>query len=183
MMLACSRRRAHLRSLLTAAREKLAVEKERADSLVGEHFKLSQELRRALDQEAAVRRATAVKPSSAGAALASDHAASLPTLRRLEALHKIELPRPRLWRLASRTSWSLTASLISPSGFARSATRLELIPFGITRSATPCGGRLLSSAPRAAGRGSRPQRNSHTPGVSGHLCRMRFLLAAWNGTS
>jgi hypothetical protein len=55
--------------LLTAAREKLAVEKERADSLAGEHFKLSQELRRALDQEAAVRRVTAAKLSSAGAAL------------------------------------------------------------------------------------------------------------------
>jgi hypothetical protein len=39
----------HLRSLLTVAREKLAVEKERADSLAGEHFKLSQELRRALE--------------------------------------------------------------------------------------------------------------------------------------
>jgi hypothetical protein len=55
----------HLRSLLTAAREKLAVEKERADSLAGEHIKLSQELRHALDQEAAERRATAAKLSSA----------------------------------------------------------------------------------------------------------------------
>jgi hypothetical protein len=72
-----------LRSLLTAVCEKLAVEKERADSLAGEHFKLSQELRRALDREAAERRATAAKLSSAGAALASDHAASF---RRLEAL-------------------------------------------------------------------------------------------------
>ncbi len=68
-----------LRSLLTAAREnteKLAVEKERADSLAGEHFKLSRELRRALDQEAGERRATTAKLSSAGGALASDHAAS-----------------------------------------------------------------------------------------------------------
>jgi uncharacterized protein YaiL (DUF2058 family) len=89
----------HLRSLLTAAREKLAVEKESADSLAGEHFKLSQGLRRALDQEAAVRRATAAKLSSAGAALASDHAASL---RRLEALHKIELERAKATAVATR---------------------------------------------------------------------------------
>jgi hypothetical protein len=58
--------------LLTAAREKLTVEKERADSLAGEHFKLSQELRGAFDQEAAERRATAAKLASS-AALASDH--------------------------------------------------------------------------------------------------------------
>ncbi len=92
----------HLRSLLTAAREKLAVEKERADSLAGEHFKLSRELRRALDQEAAVRRATAAKLSSAGSALASecsDHAASL---RSLDALHKIELERAKATAVAAR---------------------------------------------------------------------------------
>ena len=89
----------HLRSLLTATRERLAVEKERADSLAGEHFKLSQELRRALDQEAVVRRATAAQLSSAGVALASDHAASL---RRLEALHKIELERAKATAVAAR---------------------------------------------------------------------------------
>ncbi len=89
----------HLCSLLTASREKLAVEKESADSPAGEHFKLSQELRRALDQEAAVRRATAAKLSSAGSALASDHAASL---RRLEALNKIELERANSTAVAAR---------------------------------------------------------------------------------
>ncbi len=57
------------------------------------------ELRVALDQEAAVRRATAAKLSSAGAALASDHAASL---RRLEALHKIELEKVKATAVAAR---------------------------------------------------------------------------------
>ncbi len=72
--------------------------KERADSLAGEHFKLSQEVRRALDREAAERRATAAKLLSAGAALASDHTASL---RSIEALHKIELERAKATTVAA----------------------------------------------------------------------------------
>jgi hypothetical protein len=85
----------HLRSLLTAARERLAVKKERADYLAGEHFKLSQELRRALDQ----RRPQSDAREAASATLASDHAASL---RRLEALHKIELERAKATAVAAR---------------------------------------------------------------------------------
>jgi hypothetical protein len=162
----------HLRSLLTAAREKLAVEKERADSLKGEHFKLSQELRRALDQVAAERRATAGKLSSAGAALASDHAASL---RRLEALNKIKLERAKATGLAQLVLDRLV-DLRSErdqalSGFPPVQRGAERLAEGGCR------------APRAAIEGSRPRRNPHTPGVSGHLCRAKFPLAAWNGAS
>ena len=66
---------------------------------MGEHFKLSQELRRALDQAAADRRTAAAKLSSVGAALVSDHTASL---RRVEALHKIELESARIKAAAAR---------------------------------------------------------------------------------
>jgi hypothetical protein len=55
---------------------------------VGEHAKLSQELRRVIDQADADRRAAAAKLSRCRSYSALDYAASL---RRLEALHKVEL--------------------------------------------------------------------------------------------
>lgn len=89
----------HLTSLLKDARQKLAVEKECAASLAGEHFKVSQELRRALDQAVLDRREADAKLSTVGAALLSDYNASL---RRLEALHKIELEGTRAKATAAR---------------------------------------------------------------------------------
>jgi hypothetical protein len=55
---------------------------------VGEHAKLSQELRRVIDQADADRRAAAAELSRSNSDSALDYAASL---RRLEDLHKVEL--------------------------------------------------------------------------------------------
>ncbi len=57
-------------------------------SEVGEHTKLSQELRRAIDQADTDRRAAAAELSRSRSDSALDYVASL---RRLEALHKVEL--------------------------------------------------------------------------------------------
>ncbi len=66
----------------------LASEKQRNSDLVGEHFKLSQELLRAIDQADLDRRTAAAELKRTKSASALDYAASL---RRLEALHKVEL--------------------------------------------------------------------------------------------
>jgi hypothetical protein len=87
----------HLRSLLTAARERLAVKKERAAVLI---------LLRASTQSSfknsgapLIRRPQSDARESASATLASDHAVSL---RHLEALHKIELERAKATAVAAR---------------------------------------------------------------------------------
>ncbi len=78
-----------LRAQLKESAAQLAAEKQRTGDLVGEHAKLSQELRRVIDQADADRRAAADELSrSRSVDSALDYAASL---RRLEALHKVEL--------------------------------------------------------------------------------------------
>ncbi len=66
----------------------LAAERQRTCYLVGEHFKLSQELLRAIDQADLDRRTAAAELARTKSASALDYSASL---RRLEALHKVEL--------------------------------------------------------------------------------------------
>ncbi len=66
----------------------LAAEKQLTGDLVGEHFKLSQELRRAIDQADLDSRTAAAELARTKSARALEYAASL---RRLKALHKVEL--------------------------------------------------------------------------------------------
>ena len=77
-----------VRSHLKESAAQLAVEKQRNSDLVGEHFKLSQELRRVADQADLDRRTAAAELARTKSASALEYAASL---RRLEALHKVEL--------------------------------------------------------------------------------------------
>lgn len=76
-----------LRALLTTTQEKLSAEKERAGALSVEHFKLSQELRRVLDQADEERRLDNARLAAASATLLADHAVAL---RRLSNLHRAE---------------------------------------------------------------------------------------------
>ncbi len=75
-------------SHLKEAAAQLAVEKQRNSDLVGEHFKLSQELRRVVDQADLDRRTAAAELARTKSTSALEYAASL---RRLEAFHKVEL--------------------------------------------------------------------------------------------
>lgn len=77
-----------VRSQLKESAAQLAVEQQRNSDLVAEHFKLSQELRRAVDQADLDRRTAAAELARTKSASALEYAASL---RRLEALHKVEL--------------------------------------------------------------------------------------------
>ena len=77
-----------LRAQLKESAAQLAAEKQRTGDLVGEHAKLSQELRRVIDQADADRRAAAAELSRSRSDSALDYAASL---RRLEVPHKVEL--------------------------------------------------------------------------------------------
>ncbi len=77
-----------LRAQLKESAAQLAAEKQRTGDLVGEHAKLSQELRRVIDQADADRRAAAAELSRSRSNSALDYAASL---RRLEALQQVEL--------------------------------------------------------------------------------------------
>ena len=80
-----------VRSQLKESAAQLAVEQQRNSDLAAEHFKLSQELRRAVDQadlDRADRRTAVAELARTKSASALEYAASL---RRLEALHKVEL--------------------------------------------------------------------------------------------
>ena len=77
-----------LRAQLKESAAQLAAEKQRTRDLVGEHAKISQELRQVIDQADADRRAAAAELSRSRSDGALNYAASL---RRLEALHKVEL--------------------------------------------------------------------------------------------
>ncbi len=97
-----------IRSQLKKANATLAAKKGRADALEGVHFQLSQELLRALDQAGEDRHAATAKLSATGAALITNHTASL---RHLEALHMFELESAKAKAAAPRR---ISLSSITP---------------------------------------------------------------------
>ncbi len=99
---------------------------------MGEHAKLSQELRRVIDQAGADRRAAAAELSRSRSDSALDYAASL---RRLEALHKVELEGTKAKAATAREQAWLERDRLEALSSERDQARADSLRFNEERNA------------------------------------------------